>query len=180
MGFEMKKSNETNVAKDFQSSVLQMVARGETEMNVTKYAKNMYNKILKGDVEVKDIAHRRRLRSPLEEYKNIGGGTAGVYYHNIYLNNEPINVGDSYYYYVVDTHAITGHPLEYEIRGKIRKVEYIAAKNIEDIESNFPAAWDRIADAEIVRKINLIYDSMEWDISNVSSIGIQKKLDEWW
>ena len=181
MGFEMKKSNETAVAKDFQSSVLKMVARGEPEMNVTKYAKNMYNKILKGDVNVDEVSKRRRLRAPLEDYKSIGGGTAGVYYHNIYLNdNEPISVGDSFYFYTVDTHSITKFPSQYEINGKVRNVEYIAAKKISDVIDNFPVAWGRIAEAEIVKKINLIYDSMEWDLTNVSSVGIQKKLDEWW
>ena len=133
------------------------------------------------DVEVNDVAKRRRLRTPLEDYKSIGGGTAGVYYHNIYLNdNEPINVGDSFYFYTVDTHGITKFPSQYEINGKVRNVEYIAAKKISDVIDNFPVAWGKIAEAEIVKKINLIYDSMEWDLTNVSNVGIQKKLDEWW
>ena len=179
MGFEMKKSNETKLAKTFQKTVLQMVASSKTEDEVTEYARELYKNTMKGQVDFKEVIKRSRLRTPLEEYRAISGGTAGVLFYNEQGIGE-IEVGDSYYFYHVNNKLIKGYPRRYEFEGRIRDVDYIACKKIDEVIDNFPINWERIAESEIVKKVNLIYDSLDWNINEISQTGKQLSLSEWW
>tara|TARA_R100001594_G_scaffold150597_1_gene212580 strand:- start:4020 stop:5363 length:1344 start_codon:yes stop_codon:yes gene_type:complete len=179
MGFEMKKSNETKLAKEFQKTVLKMVASGETENDVTSYARKLYKNVKTGKHDLNSVVKRSRLRTPLEEYKTVAGGTAGVYYINNYTNIPGIDVGDSYYFYAVDNKGIVGHPIKYEYRGRVRSVEYIACKKVDDVIKSFPVNWQKLADSEIVKKVSLIYDSLGWDLVGISESGKQTLLSEW-
>jgi DNA polymerase I len=178
MGFEMKKSNETKLAKTFQKTVLQMVASGDSEDEVTSYARNLFKEVSQGEYDMKSVVKRSRLRTPLHEYKSIAGGSAGVYYYNQNkLGN--IEVGDSYYYYTVDTKQIRGYPSKYQYKGRVRNVEYIACKKMDEVIKAFPIAWKRLAESEVVKKVSLIYDSLDWDITAISQTGKQTMLNEW-
>jgi DNA polymerase elongation subunit (family B) len=179
MGFEMKKSNETKIAKTFQKTVLQMVASSKSEEEVTDYARKLYKEIIKGDVDFKEVIKRSRLRTPLGEYKSIAGGVAGVLFYNEQGIGE-IEVGDSYYFYTVNNKLIKGYPRRYEFEGRIRDVDYIACKKIDEVIDNFPINWERIAESEIVKKVNLIYDSLDWNLNEISQTGKQLSLSEWW
>ena len=180
MGFEMKKSNETNLAKGFQKEILQMVSSGKGEEEITAHARKLYLQITNGEVPNTEIIKRSRLRKSLDEYKSIAGGVAGIYYHNLYLDLEEIEVGDSYYFYTIDNRKINNYPNRIMVGNNYRQVEYIACKNIEDVINEFPPNWVRIAESEIIKKVSLIYDSMDWDLEAISRKGIQKKLEEWW
>jgi DNA polymerase elongation subunit (family B) len=177
MGFEMKKSNETKLAKAFQSTVLKMVSSNKTEDEVTKYARDIYQKVSKGEYDQNEVVKRSRLRTPLEEYKTVAGGTAGVLFYNQEIGS--INLGDSYYYYTVDNKGIKKFPRQYEYKGYIRNVDYIAFKKIDEVINYFPIAWKRLADSEVVKKVTLIYDSLGWDVNEISQKGKQTRLDEW-
>jgi DNA polymerase elongation subunit (family B) len=178
MGFEMKKSNETKLAKDVQSKILQMVAQGKTEEDVTKYAKAMYKLVKGGKYKSSSIIKQSRLRTPLEDYKSIAGGVAGVLFYNQEIGK--IEVGDSYYFYTVDNKGIKNFPRQYEVKGRIRNVEYIAFKKLEEVLENFPINWVRLADSEITKKVTLIYESLRWDLSAIANDGKQTTLDSWW
>jgi DNA polymerase elongation subunit (family B) len=174
----MKKSNETKLAKTFQKTVLQMVASGDSEDEVTSYARNLFKEVSQGEYDMKSVVKRSRLRTPLHEYKSIAGGSAGVYYYNQNkLGN--IEVGDSYYYYTVDTKQIRGYPSKYQYKGRVRNVEYIACKKMDEVIKAFPIAWKRLAESEVVKKVSLIYDSLDWDITAISQTGKQTMLNEW-
>ena len=178
MGFEMKKSNETKLAKTVQSKILQMVAQGKTEEDVTKYAKAMYKLVKGGKYKASSIIKQSRLRTPLEDYKSIAGGVAGVLFYNQEIGK--IEVGDSYYFYTVDNKGIKDFPRQYEVKGRIRNVEYIAFKKLEEVLENFPIDWVRLADSEITKKVTLIYESLRWDLSAIANDGKQTTLDSWW
>ena len=178
MGFEMKKSNETKVAKEVQETVLKMVAKGTDEKTVTKYTKAMYKIINGGNYNPKAFVKRSRLRRPIEDYTMIAGGSAGVLFYNQEIGE--IKVGDSYYYYSVDNKKISKYPRQYEVNGRIRNVEYIAFKKIEEVIEYFPINWGRLADSEITKKVKLIYESLRWDLSAIANDGRQTTLDSWW
>ena len=178
MGFEMKKSNETKLAKEVQSSILKMVANGKSEDDVTKYARAMYKIVMAGKYNPKSVIKRSRLRRPLEEYEMIAGGSAGVLFYNQEIGE--IKVGDSYYYYNVDNKNINKYPRQYETKGRIRNVDYIACKKIEEVIEDFPINWNRLADSEITKKVKLIYESLRWDLTAIANDGKQTKLSEWW
>jgi hypothetical protein len=75
---------------------------------------------------------------------------------------------------------IKGYPRRYEFEGRIRDVDYIACKKIDEVIDNFPINWERIAESEIVKKVNLIYDSLDWNLNEISQTGKQLSLSEWW
>lgn len=178
MGFEMKKSNETKLAKEVQSTVLKMVAKGKAEESVTKYTKAMYKIVKGGKYKPSSVIKRSRLRRPLEDYVMIAGGSAGVLFYNEQIGE--IKEGDSYYYYNVDNKNITKYPRKYEVKGRVRDVEYIACKKLEEVIDNFPINWSRLAESEISKKVKLIYESLRWDLSAIANDGKQTTLDSWW
>ena len=178
MGFEMKKSNETKLAKEVQSQILKMVASGKTESDVTKYAKAMYKIVKGGKYKPSSVIKQSRLRKSLDEYNSIAGGSAGVLFYNQEIGT--IEVGDSYYFYNVDNKGIKDFPRQYEVKGRIRNVEYIAFKKLEEVIDNFPINWVRLAESEISKKVSLIYESLRWDLSAIANDGRQTTLDSWW
>jgi len=178
MGFEMKKSNETKLAKKVQKQVLKMVASGKTEGEVTKYTKSMYKLVKGGKYDPKSVIKRTRLRKSLDEYDAIAGGSAGVLVYNDQIGT--IEVGDSYYYYTVNNKGISKYPTKYNIKGKTRNVEYIACKKYEEVKDYFPIDWNRLAESEIVKKVTLIYESLRWDLMGIANDGRQTTLDSWW
>lgn len=178
MGFEMKKSNETKLAKKVQKQVLEMVASGKTESEVTKYTKAMYKLVKGGKYDPKSVIKRTRLRKSLDEYDSIAGGSAGVLVYNDQIGT--IEVGDSYYYYTVDNKGISKYPTKYNIKGRTRNVEYIAFKKYEEVKEYFPINWNRLAESEIIKKVTLIYESLRWDLMGIANDGRQTTLDSWW
>ena len=108
----------------------------------------------------------------------IAGGSAGVLFYNQEIGE--IKVGDSYYYYTVDNKQIKKYPRQYETKGRIRNVDYIAFKKIEEVIDYFPINWSRLADSEITKKAKLIYESLRWDLSAIANDGRQTTLDSWW
>ena len=108
----------------------------------------------------------------------IAGGSAGVLFYNEQIGE--IKEGDSYYYYNVDNKNITKYPRKYEVKGRVRDVEYIACKKLEEVIDNFPINWSRLAESEISKKVKLIYESLRWDLSAIANDGKQTTLDSWW
>ena len=183
MGFETKKSNETPYAKNFQESILKMVANNTSSLLVTKEANSRYFELKDGLVNPKLIIKRSRLRKNLDEYISVAGGVAGVFYYNQYIaknSEEKISNGDSFIYYQVDNNSIMNHPKIFHVNGIKRRVGYIAAPSLDKVIDDFEPDWEKIANAEIIKKITLIYNSMNWNINEVIDDGKQKKLNEWW
>lgn len=178
MGFEMKKSNETKLAKTVQKKVLEMVASGSEEGDVTKYTRSMYKLVKGGKYNPKSVIKRTRLRKPLADYEMIAGGSAGVMIYNEQIGT--IEVGDSYYYYNVDNKRISKFPTKYNVGDKTRNVEYIAFKKYEEVKDFYPINWNRLAESEIVKKVKLIYESLRWDLMGIANEGRQTTLDSWW
>ena len=185
MGFETKKSNETPYAKDFQENVLRMVASGQSEEEVTTYSKDKFKSLRSGSVDPELILKRSRLKRTLDDYKVVAGGVAGVFYYNHVIKkasrDEHISVGDSFIYYRVDNNTVTNFPRTFEvIFGNTRRVKYIAAPSLDLIINDFKPDWQTIAQAEIIKKIDLIYSSMKWNIGDVMNDGKQSSLTDWW
>tara|TARA_R110000751_G_scaffold4372_6_gene21433 strand:+ start:85 stop:2529 length:2445 start_codon:yes stop_codon:yes gene_type:complete len=183
MGFETKKSNETPYAKNFQERILKMVANNTSEDLVTKEAKSKYFKLKEGLVDPNLIIKRSRLKRDLAEYISIAGGVAGIFYHNEFIATgdlDKIKNGDSFIYYQVDNNSIVNYPKIFHVKGVKRRVAYIASSSLDKVIDEFKPDWEKIANAEIIKKITLIYSSMNWDLNNVIDDNKQKKLKEWW
>jgi hypothetical protein len=138
----------------------------------------MFKIVQGGKYNPKSVIKRSRLRKSIEEYDMIAGGSAGVLFYNQEIGE--IKVGDSYYYYTVDNKQIKKYPRQYETKGRIRNVDYIAFKKIEEVIDYFPINWSRLADSEITKKAKLIYESLRWDLSAIANDGRQTTLDSWW
>ena len=177
MGFEAKKSNETAFAKNVQLTTLKMVASGKLENEVTKFNKERYNLLKSGEVDMSTIAKRSRLRQELTDYKVLAGGVAGVAVYN--SGTGTISVGDSYYFYRCDNRSVK-KARTFMVGERIRQVDYIACKRIDEVISDYPPDWLSLAESEVVKKVTLIYDSLGWDLLNISEQGTQTTIAEWW
>ena len=176
MGFEMKKSNETAFAKEYQKNLLKMISLFEEKEAIVKYCNDSYSKIIKGEVELNNVIKRSRLRQPLEDYEAISGGVAGIVYYNQqgYGN---IGVGDSYYFMRMDNKDLDEKC--YLLNGESKEANYIAFKNLSEAEQ-FTPDLDFIAEAEVIKKSELIFESLGWSIKEIKRDVFQQTLDSWW
>ena len=61
-GFTAKRVSETKLAKEVQTSVLQMWVENKSHPEISKFLYNKYNSVLNGRIDKKDIIKRSRLR----------------------------------------------------------------------------------------------------------------------
>ena len=178
MGFEMKKSNETKLAKEFQETLLKMVSKGKTHKEIIDYCNKIYAKVVKGQVELREISKRSRLRRNLEDYDAIAGGTAGIMYYNQQeVGDVKIEKGDSYYFFKMDNSNLDEQV--YLVNGVSKSAEYIAFRKFSEVE-NFKPDWSFIAQAEVIKKSALILESMGWSTKEYKRDVNQTSLDGWW
>ena len=63
---------------------------------------------------------------------------------------------------------------------RTRPVDYIAYKRIDEVINDYPPDWNTLAESEVVKKVTLIYESLGWNLQNISEVGIQTSIEEWW
>ena len=178
MGFEMKKSNETKLAKEFQETLLKMVSKGKTHKEIIDYCNKIYAKVIKGQVKLREISKRSRLRRNLEDYDMIAGGTAGIMYYNQQeIGDVKIEKGDSYYFFKMDNSNLDEQV--YLVKGISKSAEYIAFRKFSEV-GNFKPDWSFIAQAEVIKKSALILESMGWSTKEYKRDVNQTTLDGWW
>ena len=177
MGFEMKKSNETKIAKNFQENLLKKVASFVDKDEIIAYCNEEYARVIKGEPDLKEISKRSRLRRNIEDYDMIAGGSAGIVYHN-QQGLGKIKKGDAYYYFKVRNSDLDEKC--YIVKGQSKSCEYISFLKFKDIEGKFTPDWEFIANGEIIKKAVLVFDSMEWPIKLIKKDINQTTLNEWW
>lgn len=77
---------------------------------------------------------------------------------------------------------INNHDLEekcYLVNGESKEVNYIAFKKLDEAKQ-FDPNWEFIADAEVIRKSELIFSSLGWNIKEIKTDIYQQTLDGWW
>jgi len=176
MGFEMKKSNETPYAKEYQEKLLKMVSLFEDEDKIIKYCNEAYAKIVKAEVDLKQVIKRSRLRQNLEDYEVIAGGVAGIVYYNQQEYGK-IEKGDSYFFMRMDNSDLDEK--YYLVDGVSKEANYIAFKRIEEAEQ-FTPDYEFIAQAEVINKSELIFESLGLPIGLIKKDIYQRSLDKWW
>ena len=156
-----------------------MVSKGKNHKEIIEYCNKTYAKVIKGEVEVKEITKRSRLRRNLEDYEMIAGGTAGIVYYNQQKVGEVrIEKGDSYYFFKMNNDNLNERV--YLINGKSKSAEYIAFRKFKEVENKFNPDWKFIAEAEVIKKSSLILESMGWSITEYKRDVNQTTLDSWW
>jgi DNA polymerase elongation subunit (family B) len=176
MGFEMKKSNETKFAKTYQRRLLEMVSSFTDSEKIIKYCNDSYKQLYTGDVSLRDISKRSRLRQKLEDYKSIAGGVAGIIYYNQQKIGR-IENGDSYFYFKMDNAEL--REKYYIWGGKSNEANYIAFRNFHEVDGKYTPDWQFIAQAEVIKKSELIFESLGWSIGLIKKDIYQKTLTEW-
>jgi DNA-directed RNA polymerase subunit RPC12/RpoP len=68
-GFAAKRVAITQLAKDIQLTVLKMWVEQKSEQEITNYLKTEYNKVLNGEIDIKNITNRSRFKPERVRYK---------------------------------------------------------------------------------------------------------------
>lgn len=106
----------------------------------------------------------------------FGGGMAGVLYYNEHVNPED-KLNDSFYY--VKSQFKSPQPINYlNWNGDEKKAGYIAVRNLSELDKYEPD-WIFLAESEVLKKVNPIFDAMNWDSSKIKLDEKQRNLDEW-
>ena len=144
------------------------------------YCNDWYKQIITGKIKINDLIKRSRLRKSLSEYKIVAGGTAGILYYNQQDLGRSISKGDSYYYYKMNNSSLDEKC--YLWKGISKSAQYLAFRSINEINLSkiYEPDWEFIANAEIIKKSALVFESMKWPLSLYNTNIYQKKLEEWW
>ena len=62
--------------------------------------------------------------------------------------------------------------------GDEKKAGYIAVRNLSELE-NFEPDWNFLADSEVIKKVQPIFDAMGWSVEKLKRDNKQRTLDEW-
>ncbi|MAP53687.1 MAG: hypothetical protein CL605_02165 [Altibacter sp.] len=180
MGFEMKKSNETPVAKEFQENLLKKVSLFECKNEIVAYCNGWYKDIVQGEVDISRLIKRSRLIKPLSDYKMVAGGTAGILYYNQQNLGSKIVKGDSYYYYKMNNSDLDEKC--YIWSGESKTAEYLAFRSVNQMKlsETYKPDWEFIAEAEIIKKSALVFESMGWPLTLYKKDVNQTSLEDWW
>ena len=90
-----------------------------------------------------------------------------------------INLGDSYFYYRCNNNKVK-KARTFMVKERTRPVDYIAYKKVDEVIDDYPPDWESLAESEVIKKVTLIYDSLGWDLQNISMRGIQSHIEDWW
>ena len=105
----------------------------------------------------------------------FGGGFAGVLYYNEHVNPKD-RLNDSFYH--MKCNFKIPQSLTYtNWNGDEKQAGYIAVRNLSELEG-FEPDWNFLAESEVIKKVQPIFDAMEWDIANLKKDNKQKTLDE--
>ncbi len=175
-GFSTKRISENKIGKEFQSDLLKMWAGQKTKYDIVEFCKQRYNDVKQGRVTLEDIVKRGRVRRPLEEYKSIAGGIAGVCYYNRFINpDDPID--DSFFY--IECKFINGPNRITLPNGTERPAKYISVKEMKEFNENFEIDWGAYAQKSIVQKAKPIFLAMGWDMKEFIVDENQQSLGKW-
>jgi|TARA_R100000455_G_C6264379_1_gene119631 DNA polymerase elongation subunit (family B) len=203
-GFTAKRVSLTKLAKDVQLSVLNMWVEGKSEEEVTKYLKDMYNQVLKGEIPLSDILQRSRYREErfMVDCKNCHRRNsmfslmekpccrANDLNFTTTKGKRP-TVGSGIagvlfshskgYEEITDTYLylkINSKDTFYNpITGQNVKATYVSLL-VEDDFYDYEPDWSHYAES-VIKKAEPIYRAMGWDIKKISVDNRQKTLEEW-
>jgi len=148
----------------------------ERRLDIVEFCKQRYNDVKHGRVTLEDIVKRGRVRRPLEEYKSIAGGIAGVCYYNEYINSDdPID--DSFFY--IECEVVNGPSRITLPNGTERPVRYISVKEMKEFNEDFEIDWGAYAQKSIVQKAKPIFLAMGWDMKEFIVDENQQSLGKW-
>ena len=135
---------------------------------------------MQGKVNISRLVKRSRLRKPLDDYKMVAGGTAGILYYNQQGLGGRIAKGDSYYYYKMNNQDLNEKC--YIWKGESKLAEYLAFRSVNEmnLSDTYKPDWEFIAEAEIIKKSALVFESMGWPLSLYKKDINQKSLEDWW
>ena len=107
---------------------------------------------------------------------SFGGGFAGVLYYNEHINPKD-KLNDSFYH--MKCNFKIPQSLTYtNWNGDEKKAGYIAVRNLSELE-NFEPDWGFLAESEVIKKVQPIFDAMGWDVEKLKRDNKQRTLDEW-
>ena len=153
-----------------------MWAGQKTKYDIVEFCKQKYNDVKQGRVTLEDIVKRGRVRRPIEEYKSIAGGIAGVCYYNRFINpDDPID--DSFFY--IECKFINGPNRITLPNGTERPAKYISVKEMKEFNENFEVDWGAYAQKSIVQKAKPIFLAMGWDMKEFIVDENQQSLGKW-
>ena len=153
-----------------------MVSSFEEKDKIIKYCNDSYKQLYTGNVSLRDISKRSRLRRRIEDYITIGGGVTGIIYYNQQRIGK-IENGDSYFFFKVDNSNLKEKYYIWE--GKSNELGYISFRNFHEVEGKFTPDWQFISKGEVIQKSILIFKSLGWPIELIKKDIYQKTLTEW-
>jgi len=175
-GFAMKRISENKIGKEFQKTILKMWVEGKSKEEMVKFCNEQFNLVSKGKIDLDSIVKKGRIKQPLEKYKSIAGGIAGVCYYNQHIDpDNPID--DSFVY--IKCKVINGPQYVILPNGKERRATFVSVKEIKEFDNRFIPDWNNYANTSIVKKAKPVFDAMGWNCEEFMIDNNQQNLDEW-
>ena len=208
-GFTAKRVSETKLAKEVQTTVLKMWVEQRTQTEINNYLYQTYSSVLNGDVPLKSIIKRSRLREDRFtvkcpeckkhfEMKEIISmkwcdrcGTSTNEFVTLSYKRPSIGSGVAGVLYAWEHQNIKFEDsyLFLRVEGKGKTFTHPLTKEQKQVDYFSGSRYEDFEDwkpdylhyaEQVIKKAEPIYRAMEWDTSSIRTNRIQRKLEEWW
>ena len=164
-GYGLKAANSSPVTKDIQRTIFRMISEGAEENQVSQFIRPISLSLKKGERTAEEIAPYGRLGKA--SYDRIPPNAAkGALYYNANMNPiEPFRVGDSGQWLYVNA-----------VPKGLPSTNIVSFRDAEEIK-DFSLDYDLMVDKFIRKKLEPIYEVLEWDVGFACG---DKKPKEYW
>jgi len=201
-GFELVRSDSTEVTEDAQSEVLDLILKNDDPKPLVKeHVLETWDNVTSGDVSLDEIGRPSAINNDLWSYGYSKDGDRynyytpqprirGARYANEYIDGENIASGKPLMFYIDSIQAASGLPETYDYENKLkadddnprlverdRRVDAISVEDTRNLPDEVNVDWDKMAEKSVRDPIEPITDVMDWNFDDLIVEGKQSGLE---
>lgn len=150
VGFEMKRSDSSQVTKEVQQHVMELILRGAGRAAVKSYLGEVIKKYRRGNYSLDDIGIPGGINKSLDSYKNKDAHVRGAEYSNRYLGAGFLSGSKPKRVYIRN------------VTGKYPKTDVVCFEYADQIPSEFEVDLEKMLNRSIEQPISRIIEAVGW------------------
>jgi DNA polymerase I len=150
VGFEMKRSDSSQVTKEVQQHVMELILRGAGRAAVKSYLGGVIKKYRRGDYSPDEIGIPGGINKSLESYKNKDAHVRGAEYSNKYLGTVFLSGSKPKRVYIKN------------VTSKYPKTDVICFEYADQIPPEFEIDLEKMLNRSIEQPISRIIEAVGW------------------
>ncbi|MDE4908956.1 DNA-directed DNA polymerase [Methanogenium marinum] len=150
VGFEIKRSDSSQVTKEVQQHVMELILRGAGKAAVKSYLGDVIKKYRKGNYSLDEIGTPGGINKALDSYKNKDAHVRGAEYSNKYLGTGFVSGSKPKRVYIR------------KVTGKYPKTDVVCFEYADQIPPEFVVDIEKMLNRSVEQPISRIIEAVGW------------------